>query len=260
MRSTSCALSLVAVLGFSLASYSADKQLERELKQRYEGRIVRLYLMPEQQFQLKLPKEDKRGADQNTRIYVKVEGVELGKTRMRFQARRVIPYVTVNNEKQLAAANPREYRVEWAGTGLGTDELLKGIERHAHPVVSVENDWPDYWATLPEQPSPSKTSTEPEQLKLRRAADKVEPPECEVCFEPEYMDEPKRGRIQGVVVLHTVIAETGQACSIRVNKSLHPQLDAAAALAVGRWLFRPAMKGGRAVPAKMTVEVNFRLF
>ena len=45
----------------------------------------------------------------------------------------------------------------------------------------------------------------------------------------------------------------------RVVKPLAPELDAAAAAALGASTFRPGMKDGRPVPVTVTITVAFRL-
>jgi TonB family protein len=76
---------------------------------------------------------------------------------------------------------------------------------------------------------------------------------------PEYTDQAKAAKWQGTVVLSLTVDETGKPTDIAVKKSLGLGLDAKAVEAVSQWQFRPATKDGKAVAAKATIEINFRL-
>ncbi|MDE2921431.1 MAG: energy transducer TonB [Acidobacteriota bacterium] len=76
---------------------------------------------------------------------------------------------------------------------------------------------------------------------------------------PQYPDLAREARIQGVVILKTLIDDEGNVADIEVLKSLPMGLSEAAVDAVKQWKFRPAMVDGTAVPANHHVTVNFRL-
>jgi periplasmic protein TonB len=77
--------------------------------------------------------------------------------------------------------------------------------------------------------------------------------------EPEYSEEARKAKWQGVVVLQIVVDEHGMPQAMRVMRSLGLGLDQKALEAVGKWRFKPGMKDGKPVPVIATVEVNFRL-
>jgi protein TonB len=83
----------------------------------------------------------------------------------------------------------------------------------------------------------------------------------EVLFhpEPEFSEEARKAKLQGVVVLEIQVDSAGHARIIRVSQPLGLGLDEKAVEAVQRWRFRPATRNGRAVPANATIYVNFRL-
>jgi protein TonB len=64
--------------------------------------------------------------------------------------------------------------------------------------------------------------------------------------------------VQGVVIMETVIDESGAVVDARVLRSI-PLLDAAALDAVKQWLFTPTLVDGKAVPVIMTVTVQFTI-
>ncbi len=92
-----------------------------------------------------------------------------------------------------------------------------------------------------------------------RAGGDVSRPALVLKVEPEYTEEARTARLQGVAVLYVVIEADGSASHIRVMKSLGLGLDEKAIEAVQKWHFRPGVKNGVAVPVAATVEVNFKL-
>jgi TonB family protein len=78
--------------------------------------------------------------------------------------------------------------------------------------------------------------------------------------EPEYSDEARRVKHQGVVVLALVVDPQGHARDIRVARSLGMGLDEKAIEAVRKWRFNPGTKDGVPVAVQVNVEVNFRLY
>jgi protein TonB len=78
-------------------------------------------------------------------------------------------------------------------------------------------------------------------------------------IEPEYSEEARKAKYSGTVRLRIVVDDKGMPRDIRVVSPLGLGLDEKAVEAVMKWRFRPALKGGRAVPVEAYVEVNFRL-
>jgi TonB family protein len=78
--------------------------------------------------------------------------------------------------------------------------------------------------------------------------------------EPEYSDEARRVKHQGVVVLALVVDPQGHTRDIRVARSLGMGLDEKAIEAVRKWQFNPGTKDGVPVAVQVNVEVNFKLY
>jgi TonB family protein len=78
---------------------------------------------------------------------------------------------------------------------------------------------------------------------------------------PSYTPDAMRAKVQGEVELRAVVLPDGSVGAIRVVKSLDDQhgLDQQAIEAAARWLFEPATLNGVAVPAKVTLVLEFRL-
>jgi periplasmic protein TonB len=77
--------------------------------------------------------------------------------------------------------------------------------------------------------------------------------------EPEYSEEARKAKYQGVVVLYVEVDASGRAQNVRVLHSLGLGLDEKAMDAVKKWKFRPGYKDGKPVTVVAAVEVNFRL-
>jgi TonB family protein len=75
----------------------------------------------------------------------------------------------------------------------------------------------------------------------------------------EFSDEARRRRISGVVLISFVVGTDGLPTDLHVVKSVGAGLDEEALDAVSKYRFKPATKDGNPVPAKLTVEVSFRL-
>lgn len=78
---------------------------------------------------------------------------------------------------------------------------------------------------------------------------------------PEYTSAAMRAKVQGTVEVEAIVDTDGTVTNARVVRSLDDRfgLDEKAIEAVRLWRFRPAMKGGRAVPVRVVIELTFTL-
>jgi protein TonB len=77
--------------------------------------------------------------------------------------------------------------------------------------------------------------------------------------EPEYSEEARKAKHQGLVVLQGVVEPDGRMDNLTVITSLGMGLDDQAMRAVRLWRFKPGTKNGKAVPVWARIEVLFRL-
>lgn len=77
--------------------------------------------------------------------------------------------------------------------------------------------------------------------------------------EPQYSEEARKAKWQGVVTLSFVVDEAGKPYDIKVVHALGLGLDEKAIEAVRMWLFKPGLKSGKPVKVAAQVEVTFRL-
>ena len=78
-------------------------------------------------------------------------------------------------------------------------------------------------------------------------------------FQPEYSEEAREARLEGVVKLEIIIHEDGSLQVLRVLGSLGLGLDEKAIEALEQWKFRPGMRNGEPVAVPMDIEVTFNL-
>ncbi len=232
----------------------------------YEGKLVRLNYAPQVgRFTFELPKSERRSLDPNDRAYLRISRVERKKSELQFWARRVVFYRDARGADSVASGKEEKYKLRWKGVTPDAQGLREAQATLLTPIDSIESDWPDYWPIAPAPPFlPSGAEGRDLNLEPRggvyRIGGKISAPVCVVCPEPDYPEDLRKARVEGVVVLWVVIDEAGQAKGLRITRSLHAGLDKSAALAVGRWRFRPAQRDGKPVPVYMTVEVDFHLY
>ncbi|MGP8252728.1 MAG: energy transducer TonB [Terracidiphilus sp.] len=89
----------------------------------------------------------------------------------------------------------------------------------------------------------------------------VAPPVILHEVDPEFSDEARRAKYQGICLISIIVDTNGNPQNPRVVRPLGMGLDEKALEAVKQFRFKPAMKDGKTpVPVMITVEVNFRLY
>ena len=77
--------------------------------------------------------------------------------------------------------------------------------------------------------------------------------------DPEYSDEARKAKLQGVVLVRAVIDAGGQLRNVAVAQSLGMGLDECALAAVRKWKFRAGTRNGRPVAIPTLIQLTFRL-
>ena len=77
--------------------------------------------------------------------------------------------------------------------------------------------------------------------------------------EPEFSEEARKAKLQGVVMLYGEVDTNGRLRNIRVTQGLGLGLEEKAIEAVKQWRFRPGYRDGKPVVAAASIEVNFHL-
>lgn len=78
--------------------------------------------------------------------------------------------------------------------------------------------------------------------------------------DPEFSDEARKAKYQGVVVVNLIVDASGNPQRIRVIRPLGMGLDEKAVEAVRQYKFKPAMLQGKPVPVEINIEVNFHIY
>ena len=92
-----------------------------------------------------------------------------------------------------------------------------------------------------------------------RIGGEVVPPELINRVQPVYPEIARKARVQGVVIIEAIIDKQGYVTESRVLRGLPMGVSEAAAAAIGRWKYKPAMLNGRPVAVYLTVTVTFTL-
>jgi TonB family protein len=78
--------------------------------------------------------------------------------------------------------------------------------------------------------------------------------------DPEFSDEARRAKYQGVCVVSLIVDSQGNPQRVRVVRPLGMGLDEKALEAVRQYKFKPAVYQGHPVPVEINIEVNFRIY
>jgi periplasmic protein TonB len=78
--------------------------------------------------------------------------------------------------------------------------------------------------------------------------------------DPEFSDEARRAKYQGVCVVSLVVDAQGNPQRVAVVRHLGMGLDEKAVEAVKQYKFKPATLQGKPVPVEVNIEVNFRIY
>lgn len=78
--------------------------------------------------------------------------------------------------------------------------------------------------------------------------------------DPEFSDEARRAKYQGICVVGLIVDAQGNPQQIHIVRPLGMGLDEKAMEAVRQYKFKPAMYHGRPVPVQINIEVNFRIY
>ena len=78
--------------------------------------------------------------------------------------------------------------------------------------------------------------------------------------DPEFSEEARKAKYQGVVVLSLIVGPDGRPHDVSVRRSLGMGLDEKAMEAIQLWKFEPGRKDGTPVAVIVNVEVNFHLY
>jgi protein TonB len=106
-------------------------------------------------------------------------------------------------------------------------------------------------------PGPAAPPVSPRTAPVRIGGS-ITPPKLLTRVAPVYPQFAVEGRVEGVVILETVVDPEGRVEDVRVLRSI-PLLDQAAMDAVKQWRYAPVLVNGQPVACVLTVTVTFVL-
>ena len=87
----------------------------------------------------------------------------------------------------------------------------------------------------------------------------IKPPVIITKFKPRYTEEARKARIEGIVLLQTVVDTRGNVTRVQVVKGLTMGLTESAIETVQQWKYKPATLDGKPVEVFMLMQVRFSL-
>jgi periplasmic protein TonB len=88
----------------------------------------------------------------------------------------------------------------------------------------------------------------------------VSAPQVIYSVDPEFSDEARRAKYQGVCVVGLIVDAQGNPQHVRVVRPLGMGLDEKAIAAVKQYRFKPSYYQGRPAAVEVNIEVNFRIY
>jgi TonB family protein len=117
----------------------------------------------------------------------------------------------------------------------------------------------DFAALAPDAPIPL-SSQGADAPRIYHIGGDVSAPQLIFSVDPQYSEEAKRAKYQGVCVVSLIVDAQGNPQRVQVVRHLGKGLDQKAVEAVKQYRFKPAMLHGEPVPVEVNIEVNFRLY
>jgi len=99
-----------------------------------------------------------------------------------------------------------------------------------------------------------------QEPQVSRPGNGVSAPRLVKEVKPNYPEAARRDKIQGTVLLSTVVLDDGTVGDVKVVRSLgDPKhgFDAEAIKAAKQWIFTPGLKDGKPVPVQVSIELYF---
>lgn len=103
---------------------------------------------------------------------------------------------------------------------------------------------------------PKKDDAAPEE-RVYALSDDVVPPRLIHQVNPQYSPGAHGIKVEGSVIVETVVNSQGAPKDVHVVKSLHKDVDGSAVDAVKQWVFAPGKKDGKPVAVRLQIEIHF---
>jgi TonB family protein len=286
-RQIAAAVFIFVVLLSGLSMWADGRQVEKQLKSEYAGKILTLRHFYHGDH-LKFHSDGSLATDANEGPWtvdgqIAVEEIRLHDGLLEIKGRRIYVIFDPKSkpqdaltilgnykgedrkdvEKLLRKESAVKIEVELLSTTPGSDEAFSALRAvFAVPGESLMEVVPEYWrkyfAELEGHPDNSSNTTE--KLYLVRPGNGVSAPHPTFDPEPEYSEAARQLKYQGTVVLSLVVDPAGTTRDLQITNPVGLGLDEKAIHVVKMWKFEPGMKDGVGVPISLHVEFGFRLY
>jgi TonB family protein len=142
------------------------------------------------------------------------------------------------------------------GTGAVAAPIIAGLIKA--PVATAQSIRANMDSTPMMMGSASKHAGDSQQI--YHVGGDVSAPTLVFAPDPEYTDQARRAKYQGVCVISTVVDAQGNPTRVQVLRQLGMGLDKKAVEAVKQYKFKPGTRLGNPVAVAVKIEVNFRLY
>jgi bla regulator protein blaR1 len=133
------------------------------------------------------------------------------------------------------------------------------VVRAQSPRTSNSRAPVDFAALTLDAPIPRSSQGAGEQQIYHVGGD-VSGPQLIFSPNPEYSEEARRAKYQGVCIVSLIVDAQGNPQRVQVVRHLGKGLDKKAVEAVKQYRFKPAMLHGKPVAVEVNIELNFRLY
>lgn len=240
--------------GVTVVSVSSDASVVAA--KLYDGRTISLSRVPSEgrQSDTTEPVEASHGSRESAK------GRELHTAPEARRMRQGVPRTDVAEAdmRELVEAQRRRRRDRFGHTtGTGGVSSRPETQKRAEAEGAESREERRAKATTLERPAPRtrRAGVRP----ARRVPGDVSAPIVITRVAPHYPEAARKARVWGVVVVECIVDEQGNARDVRVLKTLPFGLGRAAADAVQKWRFRPAILNGEPVEVAIKVSIRFTL-
>ena len=111
-----------------------------------------------------------------------------------------------------------------------------------------------------QEPGPDRPVCGERRRRARHDGGAYKPPRILSQPDPEYTEDARRSKYQGVVLIGATVEPSGEVSNVCVEQALGSGLDEKAVAAVKTWRFQPATRDNQPVSDNLSIEVSFHLY
>jgi TonB family protein len=111
-----------------------------------------------------------------------------------------------------------------------------------------------------QEPGPDRPVCGEPRRRARHDRGGYKPPRILSRPDPEYSEDARRSKFQGVVLIGATVEPSGEVSNVCVEQALGSGLDERAVGAVKTWRFQPATRDNQPVSDNLSIEVSFHLY